>query len=188
MNVYVTQPFPHEVVAFYECKYFLMLCQNGHRQSFQKRKYGRSVLKVSAREFAYDKRMAGNLSVVEQIDESGVSLPQMRDPHRCVNKNHSMPPLLGIGFSCFSVPPSLASLFPLSLAISASSPSLTNAVFSLIPVILDASSISLSSMFRVVLIVPPHHMICISMPVLCILVNWSSSAVYVSPLKYALCC
>jgi hypothetical protein len=36
-------------------------------------------------------------------------------------------PLLGIGLSCFSVPPNFASLFPLSLAIRASNSSLIRA-------------------------------------------------------------
>ncbi len=137
MDVNVPQPFPHEAVGFYERKHFSMLYRNSHRQSFQKRKYDRSVLEVSTCELADDKWMAGNFPIVEQVHEPGVSLPKMRDPNRCVDKDHIyVVPLLGIGFSCLSVPPSLASLFPLSLAISASSPSLTNAVFSLIPVIL----------------------------------------------------
>src|SRR3990170_6387083 len=52
----------------------------------------------------------------------------------------------------FSVPPRFASLLLLSLAISASSPSLTRKVFSLMPVNFVALSSNLSSMLRVVLI------------------------------------
>jgi len=55
-------------------------------------------------------------------------------------------------FSFFSVPPSLASLLLLSIAIKASRPSFTRVVFSLIPVSFDALSINVSSIFNVVLI------------------------------------
>jgi len=55
MNVNVTQPFSHEAAAFYERKYFFMLYRKTHWQSFQKRKYARSVLKISTCKFAYDK-------------------------------------------------------------------------------------------------------------------------------------
>src|SRR4030042_6174261 len=58
----------------------------------------------------------------------------------------------GIIFSSFSVPPSLASLLPLSNAINASNPSLTSVVFSLMPVSFETFLIRLSSMFKVVLI------------------------------------
>ena len=75
MDVDVTQPFSHEVVGVYERKYFTMLYQTSHRQSFQKRKYDSSVLKISTCKFAYDKWMTGNFSIVEQIHKSGVSLP-----------------------------------------------------------------------------------------------------------------
>jgi hypothetical protein len=65
--------------------------------------------------------------------------------------------LRDIRLNCFSVPPSLANRIALSLAMSASSPSLTKVVFSLIPVILDARSIKLSSILSVVLMVLPPH-------------------------------
>src|SRR4030065_1339868 len=57
-------------------------------------------------------------------------------------------------FSFFSVPPSFASLLLLSIAMSASKPSLTSVVFSLMPVSFETFLIKLSSMFKVVLIVP----------------------------------
>src|SRR3972149_3385764 len=60
----------------------------------------------------------------------------------------------GIIFSPFSVPPSFASLLLLSIAMSASKPSLTSVVFSLMPVSFETFLIRLSSMFKVVLIVP----------------------------------
>src|SRR4030043_1778478 len=60
----------------------------------------------------------------------------------------------GIIFSFFSVPPSFASLLLLSIAMSASKPSLTSVVFSLMPVSFETFLIRLSSMFKVVLIVP----------------------------------
>jgi hypothetical protein len=75
MNVNVAQPFSHEVVAFYERKYFSVLYRKSHRQRFQKGEYDRSVPEVSACELAYDKWMAGNLSIVEQIHKSRVGLP-----------------------------------------------------------------------------------------------------------------
>jgi hypothetical protein len=51
----------------------------------------------------------------------------------------------------FSVPPKAANLLALSLAIRASRPSLTRAVFSLIPVNSAALANNVSSMFKVVL-------------------------------------
>ena len=85
MNVYVTQPFSHESMAFYECQCFLMFHRNSHRESFQKRKYRSSALKIPACKFTYDKRMARNLSIVQKVYESGVRLSEMRNPDRCIN-------------------------------------------------------------------------------------------------------
>ena len=78
--------------------------------------------------------------------------------------------LRGIAFNPFSVPPNVASLLLLSLAIKASNPSLTSMVFSLIPVSLDALSTRLSSMFKVVLIFlpPEREFVCLSMHTPCI--------------------
>ncbi|MGD0229675.1 MAG: hypothetical protein ABSC19_04855 [Syntrophorhabdales bacterium] len=59
----------------HERKYLFMLYRKGHRQGFQKHKYGRSVLEISTCKFAQDKWMTGNLSIVEQIHKPGVSLP-----------------------------------------------------------------------------------------------------------------
>src|SRR4030066_2435977 len=73
----------------------------------------------------------------------------------------------GIIFSFFSVPPSFASLLLLSIAINASNPSLTSVVFSLMPVSFETFSIRLSSMFKVVLILPSRIFICINMHHLC---------------------
>ena len=70
--------------------------------------------------------------------------------------------LRGICFKCFSLPPSLANLLALSLAMRASNPSFTKAVFSFMPVILDAWSIKLSSIFNVVLMLSPHYIICLN--------------------------
>src|SRR3989304_5532367 len=73
---------------------------------------------------------------------------------RCQQEpSYASPALLrGIISNFFSVPPNLASLFSLSLAISASRPSFTREVFSLMPVSLAALSSNSSSMFSVVLI------------------------------------
>src|SRR4030042_3592505 len=69
----------------------------------------------------------------------------------------------GIIFSSLSVPPSFASLLLLSIAINASSPSLTSVVFSLMPVSLETFLSRPSSMFKVVLISPSALLICINM-------------------------
>ncbi len=61
----------------------------------------------------------------------------------------------------FSLPPNLASLLLLSREIRASNPSLTNDVFSLIPVNSEALLRIFSSMFMVVLICIDMHEICI---------------------------
>src|SRR4030042_4024515 len=74
----------------------------------------------------------------------------------------------GIIFSPFSVPPSFASLLLLSIAMSASNPSFTSVVFSLIPVSFETFLIRLSSMFKVVLILPSETCICINMHDSCI--------------------
>src|SRR3972149_3890707 len=57
-------------------------------------------------------------------------------------------------FFSFAVPPSSASLLLLSIEINASNPSFTSVVFSLMPVSFETFLIKLSSMFKVVLIVP----------------------------------
>src|SRR3990172_3810219 len=83
----------------------------------------------------------------------------MKYPNRGVHKNHcyfSAGLLRGIISNSFSVPPSFASLLLLSLAINASSPSLTRVVFSLMPVNSEALSINLSSIFNVVLMIFLH--------------------------------
>ena len=97
-----------------------------------------------------------------------VALAKMIDPNGRINNNHNyfLADLrLGAAFNPFSDPPSLESRLLLSRAIKASRPSLTRAVFSEIPVRLEAFSIILSSIFSVVLM-------CIMMHHLCIYVNF----------------
>ncbi len=77
MNIYITQPFPHEAMTFYEAEDFFMLHVNGHRQSFQKRKDDRPALEISTGKLPYNKWMARDVSIVEEFCKSGVSLPQM---------------------------------------------------------------------------------------------------------------
>ena len=75
MDVYVAESFPHEILVFDECKHLFMVYHKGHGQSFQKREYSCSVLEIPTRELARDKWMTGDLAIVEQVDESGVSFP-----------------------------------------------------------------------------------------------------------------
>ena len=69
--------------------------------------------------------------------------------------------LRGTCSNCFSLFPSLASLFALSLAMSASNPSLTSVVFAVVPVNSAARSRSSSSMLSVVLMAPLCIALCI---------------------------
>jgi len=102
------------------------------------------------------------VSCDEQFFEVGVTLSEMLDPDRSVNKNHAwrlatLSLLRGTDRINFSVPPSVASLFPLSMAINASNPAFTRDVFSVIPESSDALFSRSSSMFKVVLICISMH-------------------------------
>ena len=74
------------------------------------------------------------MSCDEQFFEVGVTLSEMLDPDRSIDKNHAwrlatLPLLRGTDLINFSLPPSEASRFPLSIAINASNPAFTRDVF-----------------------------------------------------------
>lgn len=156
MDINVTQPFSHKAVIFYKVHHFFMTCLDRCRERSKQREDCRSVLERTAGDFTDDKWMTEDLSVFQPCCKLGVSFPQVSDPYRSVDKDHTYLFAIlrrGIGFNFISVPPSSASLLLLSLAINASRPSRTSEVFSLIPVNSDALSSSLSSIFKVVRIV-----------------------------------
>ena len=92
----------------------------------------------------------------------GVTLSEMLDPDRSINKNHALrladlSLLRRTDLINFSLPPSEASRFPLSIAINASNPAFTRDVFSVIPESSEALFSRSSSMFKVVLICISMH-------------------------------
>jgi hypothetical protein len=95
--------------------------------------------------------------VLEQRAEARLAAAQVLDPDGCVGERQAEKRRRGIGRSFCSVPPSAASRRALSSAMSASSPLLTNAVFSRSPVSSAARLSNSSSMISVVLICMNMH-------------------------------
>jgi hypothetical protein len=122
------------------------------------------VLKIPAGQLADDERVQYDFSLLEEFPETGIPRLEMRNPDGCIDENHGTYRgdfLLGIGPRPVSVPASLASRLLLSRAISASNPSLTNWVFSLIPVSSEALFRISSLILIVVLICTYMHNFCI---------------------------
>jgi hypothetical protein len=164
VHVYISQAPPGQIAHLEEGDDLIVA---GHRSPGKLSQQGDdlcSVLQVAARQLADDERMAEDLPGLQESDQPLVAVSQVIDPDRRVDQDGYRSRRLGIGLDRFSVPPSLARRLALSRSISASSPSLTSLVFSLVPVISAAFFRSSSSMFRVVLIVgSPHRFICMSM-------------------------
>lgn len=149
VNVRATQALPHETVILYKRQHFFVIQYSLHREGFQQRQDDSPVLQALTGKLADDKGMGGDVSINEQTCKAGVSMP------RTYREPSYRSPLPGIGLIRFWAPLDRAGLLPLSLANRASNPSLTNWVFSLMPVILDALSSRLSSTSSVVLTGPP---------------------------------
>jgi hypothetical protein len=62
---------------------------HGLRQFAQAAEDGLSLLQIGQREFADDKRMAQNLSIVEQRTQLLIDDPKMSYPHRSIGQDHS---------------------------------------------------------------------------------------------------
>jgi len=116
------------------------------------------VFETAKRQFTDDAGMGDNLLIVEQARQSGFLSPEMADPNRRIDKNHPLRSLRfqrrlrGAAEARVSAPPMAASLLAASRRTKASKPIRTREVFSVTPVRRDASAMSLSSIFSVVLI------------------------------------
>jgi len=110
--------------------------------------------KGSAGEFTDHEWMAHHVAGFQPDRQLAVTLPQMVDPDRCIDEDHFgfLQPGLrrGATRALRSEPPSTASFFAASRAISASRPIRTSSVFLRMPVRREAVEIALSSMLRVV--------------------------------------
>ncbi len=153
MGVDPADGFAVKPVVFDEDHGLLVRGELGLGQRIKKREDLFSLSDVSAGQFANDEFVPEDDSFIQNVGKVIVTLAEVIDPDGGVDKNHAAEDRLLVAFfSFFSVPPSAASLFALSRAMSASSPRRTNAVFSETPVSLSASSRRSSSMFSVVLI------------------------------------
>ena len=125
------------------------------RKRLKQREKFRSVVQLPAGQFSHDQWMACDLCFVQERTQSSIPCAKEREPYWRIDKDHGYGfsgRRLGTGSRLFSVPSSSASLLLLSRAIRASRPSLTRAVFCLIPVKADAWFSRASSILSVVLI------------------------------------
>ncbi len=107
-----------------------------------------ALLQISARKFPQYEGMHENHAALEKLRESSVAFAKVIDPDGTVDQHrHNVADRRRSAVSsCGWLPPSAASRFAASRAISASSPACTSAVFSSMPVSRLARSIRTSSM------------------------------------------
>ena len=64
MNINIPQLFSHQLVIVNESQELLIICAGRHGKFLEEREYFRSVLEISASEFADDKRVTDDLAVI----------------------------------------------------------------------------------------------------------------------------
>jgi len=118
-----------------------------------------AIAQIPAGQLANDEWVAENLSCAQQLREPNVPRTEVGDPDRRIDEGHALflERRRRMGKSPFSVPPNVASRRALSLAMSASRPIRTSAVFSSTPASVAALRSRVSSMFNVVLICINMH-------------------------------
>ena len=138
-----------------EMQDFSLAGRGSLRKRLKQREKDRPVVQLPAGQFSHDQWMAGNLRFTQERPQSSIPCVKERHPYWRIDKDHGYGFLgcrRGTDSRLFSVPSSSASLLLLSRAIRASRPSLTRAVFWLIPVKVDAWFSRESSILSVVLI------------------------------------
>lgn len=126
-----------------------------HAYLWQKVEQGQRLAalpKRTERKLRNDEGMNRNLASIQPFAHLFVVKPEMIDPNRSIGEDQPRPRRRGIFFNPGIVPPSAASLRPLSRSMSALSASRTKAVFSPTPVNSVAVRTSSSSSAMVVLI------------------------------------
>lgn len=127
----------HQVIPLNKEQY-LIVCETRSRGECMKQgKNLRPVFQVATGQLTDDKGMNNHLKIEEQFFQMRVAFAEVVNPDGSINQDHYDDPVcrrLGIGWRFFSVPPNLASRLLLSMAMMASSPCCTKAVFSLMPV------------------------------------------------------
>jgi hypothetical protein len=137
-----------------------MLGNKRNRESREKIYNNSPVCKVPTRQLTDNQWMAPHLILHEEHRQSVGALPQVIHPDRSVHESHHLDAgrRRRIAFNCNSLPPRSANRRAEARAISASSPSRTNSVFSATPVRRVARFTNSSSMFNVVRIcLSMHH-------------------------------
>lgn len=116
-----------------------MIGNGSFQQRFQQVKNLIAFVQVAAGQFTDHKRMTQDLVILKQRPEALVPSPQVINPYGGVNQDHALPERRRrTGRRPFSVPPSSARRRADCLAINASSPNRTSAVFSFRPMSLAA--------------------------------------------------
>jgi len=64
MNINITKPFAHQHVIVNESQELLVIRADCHGKLLEEREYFRSILKISASEFANDKRVTDYLAII----------------------------------------------------------------------------------------------------------------------------
>ena len=152
LGINPTQSPPIQMVSFQERQCFRKGHGSGLRQSVQEFENLCAVVKIAAGKLADHMRVAEDSSALEEIGELLVASSEVIDPYRCVDEHsHAVARLLGVLARFGSVPARRASRRALSIAINASSPWRTSAVFSVIPLRARAFLTRSSSRLMVVL-------------------------------------
>ena len=164
MRVDQADPRGGEPVVFDEVQDLAFAGGGCLRKRLKQRQKLRSVGQPAAREFPDDQRMACDPRFAQERPQSSIPCTKERDPDWRIDQDHGYGlsgHRRGTGNRLVSVPSSSASRLLLSRAIRDSRPSLTRAVFCLIPVNVDARFNRASSIFSVVRICYNMHKICI---------------------------
>ena len=161
MDVDPAEAGPIEAMLLHKTQQLIVVSDRRLGQSREQAQDLNTIVDAPANKLADDEGMTKHLPGFEQGPEPRVTTAQVPNPDRSIDENaQAAERRRRIGFSAFSVPPSLAKRRALSRAISASSPNRSKAVFSLIPVSSLARLSNPSSMLRVVLICTSMHSKC----------------------------
>jgi hypothetical protein len=135
-------------------KDFFVAGRRGLGKAMQKIEDKVPTAQIPAGQFSNYEGMFENLPLVQEINQPVIAFPEMIDPDRRVDEDHTIGSVRrrGTGWSSFMDPPRAARRRALSRAIRVSSPRRTRDVFSRMPVSSAAVRRRVSSMFRVVLI------------------------------------
>lgn len=96
MHIDDTDTQTHQRVAFDKVQGFIVVNSRSTRKSLEQRENLRALTQISAREFADDQRMTGNLPVLQQVVKVSVLSTQVVDPDRRIYQDHIKSGLSGV--------------------------------------------------------------------------------------------